>query len=174
VGGTAREGEGRLEQRERLRPHLANGGAAVGMADGPCSGQPRSSGSSGAQEQRAAELRRIGGLSDAQNDYGRGGERGTEAGIGSHDFGRGGSASGGSGSDSHAPNRRRGDADWLLSRDAKWRPVEPGTFPLAHAAPARVGRLRGYGNALDFETALLWVETVKAHLDGAPAERLAA
>lgn len=73
---------------------------------------------------------------------------------------------------SNAANRRRGDADWLLSRDARWRPVEPGTFPLAHAAPARVGRLRGYGNALDFETALLWVETVKAHLD-AP-ERLAA
>jgi DNA (cytosine-5)-methyltransferase 1 len=26
--------------------------------------------------------------------------------------------------------------------------VEPGTFPLAHGAPNRVGRLRGYGNAL--------------------------
>lgn len=33
-------------------------------------------------------------------------------------------------------------ADWLLCRDGKWRPVEPGTFPLAHGAPARVGRLR--------------------------------
>lgn len=32
------------------------------------------------------------------------------------------------------------DADWLLCRDGKWRPVEPGTFPLAHGAPARVGR----------------------------------
>ena len=40
------------------------------------------------------------------------------------------------------------DADWLLCRDGKWRPVEPGTFPLAHGAPARVGRLRGYGNAI--------------------------
>jgi DNA (cytosine-5)-methyltransferase 1 len=41
------------------------------------------------------------------------------------------------------------DADWLYCRDGKWRPVEPGTFPLAHGSPARVGRLRGYGNAVD-------------------------
>jgi DNA (cytosine-5)-methyltransferase 1 len=40
------------------------------------------------------------------------------------------------------------DADWLLCRDGKWRPVEPGSFPLAHGAAARVGRLRAYGNAL--------------------------
>ena len=40
------------------------------------------------------------------------------------------------------------DADWLFCRDGKWRPVEPGTFPLAHGAPARVGRLRAYGNAI--------------------------
>jgi len=40
------------------------------------------------------------------------------------------------------------DIDWLFCRDEKWRPVEPGTFPLAHGVPARVGRLRGYGNAI--------------------------
>ena len=60
------------------------------------------------------------------------------------------------------------DADWLCCRDGKWRPVEPGTFPLAHGLPARVVpssrigmeidanktaearvmRLRGYGNAI--------------------------
>ena len=40
------------------------------------------------------------------------------------------------------------DADWLFCRDGKWRPVEPGTFPLAHGASARVGRLRAYGNAI--------------------------
>ncbi len=40
------------------------------------------------------------------------------------------------------------DADWLLCRDGKWRPVEPGTFPLAHGASSRVGRLRAYGNAI--------------------------
>ncbi|MBM7131579.1 DNA cytosine methyltransferase [Dyella mobilis] len=40
------------------------------------------------------------------------------------------------------------DADWLFCTDGKWRPVEPGTFPLAHGIPARVGRLRAYGNAI--------------------------
>ena len=39
-------------------------------------------------------------------------------------------------------------ADWLLCRDGKWRPVEPGAFPLAHGIPNRVGRLRAYGNAI--------------------------
>jgi len=39
-------------------------------------------------------------------------------------------------------------ADWLGCRDGKFRPVEPGTQPLAHGLPARVGRLRGYGNAI--------------------------
>lgn len=40
------------------------------------------------------------------------------------------------------------DVDWLFSRDGKWRPVEPGTFPLADGVPARVVRVRGYGNAI--------------------------
>jgi DNA (cytosine-5)-methyltransferase 1 len=52
------------------------------------------------------------------------------------------------------------DADWLFCRDGKWRPVEPGTFPLAHGAPARVGRLRGYGNALNAVQAQVFVEEV--------------
>ena len=41
------------------------------------------------------------------------------------------------------------DADWLACTDGKWRPVEPGTFPLAHGIPGRVGRLRAYGNAIN-------------------------
>ena len=41
------------------------------------------------------------------------------------------------------------DADWLGCRDGKWRPVEPGTRPLAHGAAGRVGRLRAYGNAIN-------------------------
>lgn len=50
------------------------------------------------------------------------------------------------------------DADWLLCRDGKWRPVEPGTFPLAHGAPARVGRLRAYGNAINAQQAQIFIE----------------
>lgn len=49
-------------------------------------------------------------------------------------------------------------ADWLLCRDGRWRPVEPGTFPLAHGAPARVGRLRAYGNAINAEAARVFIE----------------
>jgi DNA (cytosine-5)-methyltransferase 1 len=57
------------------------------------------------------------------------------------------------------------DADWLLCRDGKWRPVEPGTFPLAHGAPARVGRLRAYGNAI---VAPLAAEFIAAVMDCQP------
>jgi len=52
------------------------------------------------------------------------------------------------------------DADWLGCRDGKWRPVEPGTFPLAHGAAARVGRLRAYGNAINAEAARVFIEAV--------------
>jgi len=38
--------------------------------------------------------------------------------------------------------------DWLFCQDGKWRPVESGTFPLAHGVSNRVGRLRAYGNAI--------------------------
>ncbi|WP_433692060.1 DNA cytosine methyltransferase [Herbaspirillum seropedicae] len=57
-------------------------------------------------------------------------------------------------------------ADWLLCRDGKWRPVEPGTFPLAHGLPARVGRLRGYGNAINAEQAALFVEVMRELYEG--------
>jgi len=40
------------------------------------------------------------------------------------------------------------DRAWLPCRDGKARPTQPGLFPLAHGVSARVGRLRGYGNAI--------------------------
>lgn len=81
------------------------------------------------------------------------------------------------------------DADWLFCRDGRWRPVEPGTFPLAHVLPRgmgvidarlrglaevagldgaslkrakayRVGALRGYGNAIVLEQAARFIECV--------------
>ena len=61
------------------------------------------------------------------------------------------------------------DADWLFCRDGRWRPVEPGTFPLAHGAPARVGRLRAYGNAIVAQTAATFIES---YLDLAVAPTL--
>ena len=53
-------------------------------------------------------------------------------------------------------------ADWLFCRDGKWRPVESGTFPLAHGAAARVGRLRAYGNAIVAQAA---EEVINAYLE---------
>lgn len=52
--------------------------------------------------------------------------------------------------------------DWLPCHDGKARPVEPGTFPLAHGLPARVGRLRGYGNAIVPQVA---AEVIRAYVD---------
>ncbi|EIW8605145.1 DNA cytosine methyltransferase [Klebsiella aerogenes] len=70
------------------------------------------------------------------------------------------------------------DADWLLCRDGKWRPVEPGTFPLVDGAAARlgrvepgvarvassnrVGRLKGYGNAINAQAA---AEFIRAYVE---------
>ncbi len=51
-----------------------------------------------------------------------------------------------------------GVVDWLACRDGNWRPVEPGTFPLATEIPARVGRLRAYGNAINIEQAATFIE----------------
>lgn len=50
------------------------------------------------------------------------------------------------------------DAEWIFCTDQKWRAVEPGAFPLAHGAPAHVGRLRGYGNAVDAEATRVFIE----------------
>lgn len=61
------------------------------------------------------------------------------------------------------------DADWLLCRnpagEPSWRPVEPGTFPLAHGIASRMGKLRAYGNGLDAETATAFCEVVKEIVD---------
>jgi site-specific DNA-cytosine methylase len=50
------------------------------------------------------------------------------------------------------------DAEWIYCRDEKYRPVESGTFPLAHGIPGRVGRLRGYGNAIVPTVAKAFIE----------------
>ena len=56
--------------------------------------------------------------------------------------------------------------DWIPCRDGKSRPVEPGTFPLAHGAPARVGRLRTYGNAIVAPLATEFIKAVMASTEG--------
>ena len=67
-----------------------------------------------------------------------------------------------------APGATRGywaAADWLLCRDGKARPVEPGTFPLVDGAAAKLGRPRAprvaaYGNAIVLQVAQTFLETV--------------
>ena len=54
------------------------------------------------------------------------------------------------------------DADWLYCRDGKWRPVRPGSFPLADGVPTRVGRLRAYGNAINIEAAAAFIKAYMA------------
>lgn len=63
------------------------------------------------------------------------------------------------------------DADWLWCRDDRWRPVEPGTFPLADGIPARVVRLRGYGNAIVPQVAAAFVAAVMDVIDGRAGPR---
>ena len=60
----------------------------------------------------------------------------------------------------HAWTGRRREVEWIRCRDGKTRPAEPGTFPLADGAPARVGRLRGYGNAIVAPQAAAFIEAV--------------
>lgn len=54
------------------------------------------------------------------------------------------------------------DVDWIGCRDGKWRPVEPGTSPLANGVSARMLRLRGYGNAINPHQAATFI---KAFID---------
>jgi DNA (cytosine-5)-methyltransferase 1 len=54
------------------------------------------------------------------------------------------------------------DAEWVTGADGKSRPVKPGVRLLGHGIPARVGRLRGYGNAIVPQVA---AEFIGAFLD---------
>lgn len=65
------------------------------------------------------------------------------------------------------------DADWLLCRDpngARFRPVEPGAFPLVDAGAVRnrLAAVRGAGNALNVSQAACFIEAVMEHLDAQP------
>ena len=48
--------------------------------------------------------------------------------------------------------------DLIPCQDGKARRVEPGTFPLAHGVPGRVGLLRGYGNAIVPQVAAAFIQ----------------
>ena len=62
------------------------------------------------------------------------------------------------------------DADWVGCRDDRFRPVEPGTFPLANGATSRVGRLRAYGNAINAEAAQEFIGSYLDSIDSKQSE----
>lgn len=52
------------------------------------------------------------------------------------------------------------DAEWIYCRDDRWRPVEPGTFPLAYGVTNRMGLLRAFGNSIVPQVAATFIEAV--------------
>ena len=52
------------------------------------------------------------------------------------------------------------DFDTVPCGDGKARRVEPGTFPLAHGIPNRVGKLRAYGNAITPQAAAEFIRAI--------------
>jgi DNA (cytosine-5)-methyltransferase 1 len=121
-------------------------------------------GMSGRSDQRAAGPAGLaGGMADGNGGLARDGsvQRGGQHGCESQDGEAGRLVEGATPAGTCATDGVWRDPDWLLCRDDRWRPVEPGTFPLADGIPGRMGLLRGYGNAIvpplaaEFVTAFL-------------------
>ena len=53
-----------------------------------------------------------------------------------------------------------GNAEWYAGIDGSIRPIESGLEPLAYGVPARVVRLRGYGNAIVPQTAVVFLRAL--------------
>jgi len=167
------ERDGRNErgtERERLGGSAAPVGrsAVGGMEDPPCLGR------GGRRDGDAAGLRRalqtagpssVGRLVNPIGERGRGGQSWRENAVDA-------------GQSSQARNFWS-DARPHLCKDGKWRRFEPGVFPLVAKLPcgmvpsgriglpidadqtaeARVMRLKGYGNAICVDTAVMFIET---------------
>lgn len=181
---TRLEGHGR-DERHFDRPgrisaneagSVAEAGAAHGLALSDGDGcQSRSEGRAPLGHGEAADAdRRVGGLGHADSDGDRrnpGGIHSAEGGEGRRDsdhLSEHAGASGGMG-DGGRPGPTNGfwrDADWLFCRDGKWRPVQPGASPLVDGAPARVGRLRGYGNAIVAQVAAGFIKATEEVMRG--------
>ncbi|EMF20566.1 DNA cytosine methyltransferase [Citrobacter freundii] len=147
------------EQRQKLLPGLGKGNGEEGGWS-----SAKSTGLCSAGGMGDTNLTRLEGLGGNDSAAGREGQAGpaTEAGVHMRPL---------------EVNGFWRDADWLLCRDGKWRPVEPGTFPLVDGAAARlgrvesvvarvassnrVGRLKGYGNAINAQAA---TEFIRAYM----------
>lgn len=171
--------EGRVEpRRERAGELVAGpGGMASGLAQphdaerrADLPGRDDNDGSDAGRAQGAGHAGTGGGCGGLADAYRRGSQQqpgdGRSSGVqpetdvSAQRFGELGHVGASAGERPGPTNGHWGDADWLLCRDGKWRPVEPGTFPLVNGASARVGRLRAYGNAICAPQARLFIEAV--------------
>jgi DNA (cytosine-5)-methyltransferase 1 len=135
-----------------------SGGVVGGLADDSSSGRREGCVSQDTASERAGSSD-DGRMGDTDRDgAGRvaGGRAGTEA---AGDRARG--VDGHDGHDAGAPSPWS-DAEWIRCTDGKSRPAQPGSFPLAHGVPARVGKLRAYGNAIVPQVAATFIRAVMA------------
>lgn len=98
-------------------------------------------------------------MADANGQGGRAGLRHREPGEERRHELADGSSADGQPSRPGPVNGRWEAADWLWCRDQRWRPVEPGTFPLVDGAASRVVRLRAYGNGIVPEVAAAFIRS---------------
>lgn len=159
LGGGARSGQ--------QGPAIERGGEVGGLADLHRDGcEQRGQGFAPLGHGQAVESDcGVGGLGHADSERARGFGRGLRVEVHRVDGQHSADHAGASGADAFLrpagpTNGLWSDADWLLCRDGKWRPVEPGTFPLAHGAASRVGRLRAYGNAINAAQAEIFIRAV--------------
>ena len=150
-----------------IRQRLFFGAVALdpsGLGDGLSAGSQGRLGMPGGPDQRAARPAGLaGGVADDDGGLARHGalQRGRQHRCEPQDGEAGGLVDGADPAGANATDGVWRDPDWLLCRDDRWRPVEPGTFPLADGLPGRMGLLRGYGNAIvpslaaEFVTAFL-------------------
>lgn len=153
--GERRRGLSRDDGARREQPEFPGGGEAsrVGNPNGVTGGRnvgvvPRTEAKAGRAVWSVGNGSRAAGsvddraMADAQ---GSGRSEGDDSGQAGEDGGRGLAHSGWS------------NCEWIPCSDGVSRPVEPGTHPLAHGVPGRVGLLRGYSNAINPEVAAAFI-----------------
>jgi DNA (cytosine-5)-methyltransferase 1 len=140
VADTENERHERQRRTRRRRHGLENNGSAGELADA----NGRYASTEGLQ--RSGQQRQLTQDGGAANGLGDTGSQGLE---------RRESEPGDDGQERATAERAGGatggfwsDAEWICCRDGKHRPTQPGIFPLVNGAPARMVRLRGYGDGI--------------------------
>lgn len=158
AGVQRRDGVAVQHQSGQENPEAAGGGSAGGVADAVREGQqgPRPA------EQAGSTIAGVGGI-DGQLADAAGEQLEGHAGAGE------GAGAAGTASATEPAGHcsvgvcgpHWGPVDWVWCIDGKWRPTQPGTFPLAPRNSNRVAVLHAIGNALCAPQAKVFAETVK-------------